>query len=116
MAQRPGSEDPTRRTWLAEERTWLAWWRTGLTAVVAAIGVGRFAPELVSGTTWPYVALGCAYAVLALVIFIAGFVRHREASAALEAGRFAPLPASWVGLLAVGGATLTLATLALILL
>jgi uncharacterized membrane protein YidH (DUF202 family) len=36
--------DPTRRTWLAAERTWLAWWRSGIAAAAAAIGVGRLVP------------------------------------------------------------------------
>jgi uncharacterized membrane protein YidH (DUF202 family) len=42
--------DPTRRTWLAAERTWLAWWRSGIAAAAAAIAVGRPMPELVGGS------------------------------------------------------------------
>ena len=48
--------DVRRRTDLAVERTQLAGWRTGLTALAVAFGVG-LVPELSdSGTTWPYVA------------------------------------------------------------
>ena len=35
-----------QRTSMAAERTWLAWWRTALAATAGALGVGRFAPEL----------------------------------------------------------------------
>src|SRR4249920_3427477 len=41
--------DATRRTHLANERTQLAWWRTGLTALAVALGVGRVVPELAGG-------------------------------------------------------------------
>ena len=48
--------DATRRTLLASERSELAWWRTGLTALAVALGVGRVVPELNrSAVRWPYV-------------------------------------------------------------
>jgi putative membrane protein len=115
MDSQSGSSDPTRRTWLAQERTWLAWWRTGLTTVVAAIGVGRVAPELLPGAAWPYAALGAGYALIALAVFIGGMIRHRRSSDALAEGRFEPLPGVWVEALTAAGSVLTLATLALIL-
>ncbi|MGZ5314068.1 MAG: DUF202 domain-containing protein, partial [Solirubrobacterales bacterium] len=40
------ARDATRRTRLANERTQLAWWRTGLTALAVAVGIGRVIPEL----------------------------------------------------------------------
>ena len=63
-------EDVTRRTWLAAERTWLAWWRTALGAAVAALAVGRLAPELTGGTTWPWAIVGTGYALLAIAMFV----------------------------------------------
>jgi putative membrane protein len=46
--------DASRRTYLAGERTQLAWWRTGLTALAVALGVGRVVPELSkSAARWP---------------------------------------------------------------
>ncbi len=110
-----GAGDPTRRTWLAEERTWLAWWRTGLATAVAAIGVGRVAPELLGGAAWPYAVAGCVYGLLAAGMFIGGFVRHREAQTALREGRFEPLQTRWVEVFTGGGIVLALAALALIL-
>ena len=68
--------DAPRRTHLAAERTWLAWWRTGLAAAGAAIGIGRVLPELIDGTTWPYVVLGAGYGVLALGLMGAAAIRQ----------------------------------------
>jgi putative membrane protein len=53
--------DLIRRTRLAAERTELAWWRTALTSIPVAVGVGRVVPEL-SGTTTelPYVLAASA--------------------------------------------------------
>jgi uncharacterized membrane protein YidH (DUF202 family) len=42
-------DDVTRRTRLAAERTWLAWWRSGIAAATAAVGVGGVVPQLVDG-------------------------------------------------------------------
>jgi putative membrane protein len=103
-----------RRTWLAEERTWLAWWRTGLATSVAAIGVGRIAPELVPGAGWPFGALGVGFALVALAMLVGGFVRHRQATTALEQGQFQPLAPRWVELFTAAGVVLVLATLALV--
>jgi putative membrane protein len=61
------------RTSLAGERTLLAWWRTGLTAVAVALGVGRLLPELAPHVTkWPYVALGVGFAVYGIAMFLLG--------------------------------------------
>lgn len=66
------------RTELALERTVLAWWRTALASLAVALGVGRLLPELSEGdTTWPYVALGIAFAIYSCGIFVYGGVRSR---------------------------------------
>jgi len=107
-------EDVNRRTWLAAERTWLAWWRTALGTAVAALAVGRLAPELTGGTNWPWILVGTGYAVLAIAMFIAGHARHRHVEEALEAGTFSRLDRRVVDGMTVVGALLALSTIALI--
>lgn len=66
------------RTVLALERTVLAWWRTALASLAVALGVGRLLPELTDrDTTWPYVALGVAFAVYSCGLFVYGGIRSR---------------------------------------
>ena len=79
-------DDVTRRTRSAAERTWLAWWRSGIAAATAAVGVGGVVPSLVDGERTPYVVLGAGYALLAAVIFVAAAVRQRQVERALDAG------------------------------
>lgn len=71
--QTPGSSGDVsadRRTSLAVERTRLAWWRTGLTALAVAIGVGRVVPELSgSDSGWPYATIGIAFAAYGIALF-----------------------------------------------
>jgi putative membrane protein len=105
-----------RRTQLAAERTWLAWWRTGLAATVAAIGVGRVLPELISGSTWPYVVLGTGYGALGLVLMGAAAVRQRRVRSSLRSDGFDELSDSWVFAFTAAGMLLTVMTLALVLL
>src|SRR5918998_1665508 len=76
--------DQARRTSMAAERTWLAWWRSALAASAGALAVGRFAPELLAVAAWPYVLLGCGYAVLAIGLLIVGARRQRELEHALR--------------------------------
>ncbi len=102
-----------RRTHLARERTQLAWWRTGLTALAVAIGIGRVVPELQEGhsTKWPYVVLGCGFAIYGIALFLLGTARHREeqiASGEAPARNVAALA------LALTGPVLGLATIVLI--
>jgi putative membrane protein len=67
------SDGGTRRTSLAGERTLLAWWRTGLTAIAVALGVGRLLPELAPDAThWPYAILGVAFALYGIALFFLG--------------------------------------------
>ena len=107
-------EDVTRRTWLAAERTWLAWWRTALGAAVAALAVGRVAPELTGGTSWPWAVVGTGYALLAIAMFVAGHSRHRHVEEALAAGTFSRLDRRVVDGMTLAGAVLSLSTIVLI--
>lgn len=76
-----------RRTNLANERTLLAWWRTGLTALAVALGVGRLLPELAPHSTrWPFVAIGVAFAVYGIALFLYGTRRSGERDASLLGG------------------------------
>src|SRR6187200_30638 len=79
----PADLDQARRTSMAAERTWLAWWRTALAASAGALAVGRVAPELLGGAAWPYVLLGCGYALLAIGLLIVGANRQRDLEHAL---------------------------------
>jgi putative membrane protein len=108
--------DVTRRTRLAAERTWLAWWRSGIAAATAALAVGGLVPELVEGTGWPYVALGCGYAFAAFAMFALGALRKRAVDRSLAVGEYAQLPAAWALLLSASGACLAVATLLVVVL
>jgi putative membrane protein len=107
-------DDVTRRTRLAAERTWLAWWRSGIAAATAAVGVGGVVPSLVDGERTPYVVLGAGYAVLAGIIFVAAALRQRQVGRALDAGAYAELGERAVLGLTVVAAVLALGTLAVI--
>ena len=82
---------------------------------MAAIAVGRLAPELVGGSHVPYVLIGGGYAVLAVGVFVAGARRHRQVSAALERGDYAGVGDTWVAGLTVAAVLLALGTLAVII-
>ena len=61
--------DVTRRTWLANERTYLAWWRTGLTTLTVALAAARVVPELSRPTTAGRTrSIGAAYALLGTAV------------------------------------------------
>ena len=80
-ARGSAGDDADRRTDLAVERTQLAWWRTGLTALAVAIGVGRVVPELSdSETTWPYVVSGILFAIYGVALFLQGTARSIPAT------------------------------------
>ena len=110
----PGIEDATRRTRLANERTYLAWWRTGLTAFAAAVGIGRIVPEVSDVTAWPYEVVGAGFGALGLIFLVLAYTRTRAVEQALDRGEFASLGVRVpLGLLVVGlvlgiGATLVL--------
>ena len=99
---------------MAAERTWLAWWRTALAATVGALAVGRLAPELLAVATWPYVVLGCGYALLAVGLLLVGAQRQRDLERALRSGEHVPLPFRTVGAFTVGGVALAAMTVVLV--
>jgi putative membrane protein len=107
--------DAIRRTRLAAERTELAWWRTALTSIAVAVGVGRVVPEL-SGTTteWPYVIVGIGWALYSVGLFAYGSIRSRTVEAALDSGRMIPSSRMETRWLMVLGVVLCLATVGLI--
>lgn len=110
----PADDDVTRRTRLAAERTWLAWWRSGIAAATAAVGVGGVVPSLVDGARTPYVVLGAAYAALAAVIFVAAALRQRQVERALAQGRYEDVGQWGVLALTLVATALALGTLAVI--
>lgn len=110
----PGDTDVTRRTHLAAERTWLAWWRSGIAASAAAVGVGGVIPELVGGNRTPYVVLGVGYALTAIAVFVGAARRQIEVRRALSRGEFAHIGDAWVMSLTVCAGLLALATLIVI--
>jgi putative membrane protein len=91
VTREPGTEDATRRTRLANERTFLAWWRTGLTALAVCVGVGRLVPVVGKTTHWPYELLGAGYGLLGVGFLAAGYRRTRQVERSLDEGGFAPL-------------------------
>src|SRR5436309_3439344 len=109
--------DATRRTYLAGERTQLAWWRTGLTALAVALGVGRVVPEL-SGTaaTWPYVIAGVGFALWGIFAIAYGTANREAMQKALREGRFQEAPTWPLRTLSAAGIGLGLLTALLILL
>jgi len=112
----PQTRDASRRTYLAEERTLLAWWRSGLAALAVALAVGRLLPAILDeGSRAPFTALGVGYAILGLTIVLYGSVRERIQARALSEGRFEPIPRTVVTALTAYLSLLALATTALIL-
>jgi putative membrane protein len=109
--------DATRRTYLAGERTQLAWWRTGLTALAVALGVGRVVPELSDkGTRWPYVIAGVGFALWGIFAIAYGTANREAMQKALREGRFQEAPTWPLRTLSAAGIGLGLLTALLILL
>ncbi|HMI82320.1 MAG TPA: DUF202 domain-containing protein [Solirubrobacterales bacterium] len=109
--------DASRRTYLAGERTQLAWWRTGLTALAVALGVGRVVPELdKSATKWPYVVAGVGFALWGILALAYGTTNRTAMEKALREGRFHEGPAWPIRTLTLTGVGLGLLTALLILL
>ena len=104
------------RTRLANERTYLAWWRTGIAGVAAGFAVGRVVPEVVEGTSWPYVAVGAALTAAGLLAFVYGTVRYRELDAALREDREPARRDTALLVLAAVGVAAGVASLVLVLL
>jgi putative membrane protein len=112
----PGEAEAERRTSLANERTQLAWWRTGLTAIAVALGVGRLLPELAeSSTAWPYTVLGVGFAVYGIALIGYGTRRARALDRELGASPSIREAERTLTLLTVSGVLLGFATVLLIL-
>jgi putative membrane protein len=111
----PGVEDATRRTRLANERTYLAWWRTGLTAIAVAVGVGRIAPDVSNATRWPYEVVGAGFGVLGIAFIWFGYARARAVEEALDRGSFAPVGARLPLALVAAGALLGAAVVLIVI-
>lgn len=109
------SDDYTHRTLLANERTYLAWWRTGLTALTVALAAARLIPELGKvHHRWPYTLVGAGFALLGTTCLVYAERRRVSVDRSVRRGEFTG-PESWVThVLAVGGALLGLALLAII--
>jgi putative membrane protein len=107
--------EASRRTYLANERTGLAWWRTGLTALAVSLGVGRLIPELGGGPDWPYALIGAGYAVLGIGFVLNGSWRERAVRRAFETGEFAYPDMRVFAALTILTVVLGLATLVLVL-
>jgi uncharacterized membrane protein YidH (DUF202 family) len=110
----PPEDDVSRRTRLAAERTWLAWWRSGVAAATAAVGVGAVVPQLVDGGRTAYALLGAGYAALAAAMFVGAAIRRRAVGRALDRDGFADVSDSAVLALSLIPTILALGTLALI--
>jgi putative membrane protein len=80
--------DPTRRTFLAQERTLLAWWRTSFAAIGVALAVGRLLPEIAHLPKGPFLAVGVGWGVLALAMVSFGLIRQRAGERAIRAGGY----------------------------
>ena len=87
------TEDATRRTRLATERTYLAWWRSGLTALAVGLAAGKVVPELSSGASWPFELLGVGYSLLGVAFIFYGYRRQYVVEAAMRRGEWAPFDA-----------------------
>jgi inner membrane protein YidH len=113
----PPSEgwDAIRRTRLAAERTELAWWRTALTSIAVAVGVGRVVPEL-SGTSteWPYVVVGIGFALYSVTLFWYGSIRSRQVERAVDEGTMITSSRDQARWLMLFGTALCVATVVLI--
>ncbi len=111
----PGLEDATRRTYLAQERTLLAWWRSGLAAVAVALGVGRLVPALLEVDPLPFAVLGAAFGLMAVAIFAVAAVRDRAVRRALAEGRYEPIAPTLVWVVTGAFVALCVASVVLIL-
>ena len=111
------TQDAIARTDLANERTQLAWWRTGLTALAVAIGVGRVVPAVGSDVTrWPYSVVGAGFGVYAMLMIGYGTLRANAVRSAIAAGRGVPSQEGGLLALTAIGVVLAAATTVLIVL
>ena len=87
--------DPTRRTYLAQERTLLAWWRTALGTLAVAVAIGSILPKLAHLPKGPFVALGAGYAVLSIWFVLLGAYHQRANDHAFAEHRLSDSAEVW---------------------
>jgi putative membrane protein len=80
--------DPSRRTYLATERTLLAWWRSAYAAIGVALAVGRLLPDVAHLPKVPFLILGAGWGLLACALIVFGSVRQRRGHRAIQSGSF----------------------------
>ncbi len=112
---RPGTSeavfaDPTRRTYLAQERTLLAWWRTALATIGVAIAIGSILPKLTGLPKAPFIGLAAGYAALSLWFVLLGAYRQWTGEHALAQRRYLGLNRGMVTALSVYMTALVAAT------
>jgi uncharacterized membrane protein YidH (DUF202 family) len=110
-AEVPSFGDPSRRTYLASERTLLAWWRTSLGAVGVAIAVGRLLPTVAHLKREPFIALGVAWGVLACGLLVFGSWREWHGESVIRSGGFLRLSTTVVSIFVIYTLVLIVATL-----
>ncbi len=84
----PEFGDPTRRTYLAQERTLLAWWRTALACLGFGLAIGRILPEVAHVDRGPFLLLGIGYGLLGVVFVVLGAWRQRASRQVFQAGGY----------------------------
>jgi uncharacterized membrane protein YidH (DUF202 family) len=103
--------DPTRRTYLAAERTVLSWWRTAFATVGVALAVGRLLPAIAHLSRGPFVALGVGWGALACAFIVCGSLRQRRGEQAMETGGYLRLNPAVATAFTVYMLALTIATI-----
>jgi uncharacterized membrane protein YidH (DUF202 family) len=89
----------TRRTYLAQERTLLAWWRTGLGAAAVALGVGAIIPHVADLPKGRFLLLGVGYGLLSVALIVVGALRDFAVRRSLSQQSYSALP-GWVVIVA----------------
>jgi uncharacterized membrane protein YidH (DUF202 family) len=103
--------DPTRRTFLAQERTLLAWWRTSFSAIGVALAVGRLLPDIAHLPRVPFLILGVGWGLLAVALVSFGLIRQRAGERAIRAGGYLHVNPYWLAALTVYMVVLLLGTI-----
>ena len=106
--------DPTRRTYLAQERTLLSWWRTAFAAIGVALAVGRLVPEIAHLPKVPFLILGAGWGALAVALVSFGLVRQRAGDRAIRAGGYLHVSPQWLVIMTAYIVVLMVATIAML--
>jgi uncharacterized membrane protein YidH (DUF202 family) len=106
--------DPSRRTFLAQERTLLAWWRTAFAAIGVALAVGRLVPEIAHLPKVPFLILGAGWGVLAVTLVSFGLLRQRAGDRAIRAGGYLHVSPQWLAGVTAYMVALMVATIAML--